>query len=160
MSRFVDRFSAGEISGDFSKLEGILADLLADHHVDIGILDGEVHPDGDGQTIATIGAHNEFGVFSKNLPARSFLRMPITLQIEDIKDSVRLNAKANILDQNVKGIFEDMGAAAVEVVREAFDTQGWGQWPDNAPYTIAKKGRNEPLVDTGVLRDKIDWRAE
>lgn len=30
--------------------------------------------------------------------------------------------------------------------------------PHNAPLTIANKGKDDPLVDTGVLRDAIDYR--
>ena len=30
----------------------------------------------------------------------------------------------------------------------------------NAPSTIKRKGRNEPLVDTGTLRSKVNYRVE
>jgi hypothetical protein len=30
----------------------------------------------------------------------------------------------------------------------------------NAPSTIRKKGRNEPLVDTGTLKKKVAYRVE
>lgn len=36
--------------------------------------------------------------------------------------------------------------------REIFATKGHGIWPPNSPRTIARKGRDQPLVDTGRLQ--------
>lgn len=31
---------------------------------------------------------------------------------------------------------------------------------DNAPFTIMKKGRNQPLIDTGKMRNKVDYEIK
>ena len=30
--------------------------------------------------------------------------------------------------------------------------------PPNSPYTIEKKGSSNPLIDTGLMRSKVEWK--
>jgi hypothetical protein len=45
----------------------------------------------------------------------------------------------------------------VEDIREVF---GSSKLKANAPSTIKKKGRNEPLVDSGEMRRRVNFRVE
>ena len=53
-----------------------------------------------------------------------------------------------------------IGTAAVNQIQEAFQTEGFGEWKPNSPYTIANKGSAMPLVDTGSLRQAITFEVE
>ena len=53
-------------------------------------------------------------------------------------------------------LYEKIGEAAAKDLKEVVD-----QWeiPPNRPATIAQKGgRNDPLVDTGTMRDSIEHK--
>ena len=32
--------------------------------------------------------------------------------------------------------------------------------PPNAPETVRRKGSSDPLLDTGTLRNSVDWEVE
>jgi hypothetical protein len=51
-----------------------------------------------------------------------------------------------------------VGKQMVEDIQSIFgDTS---KLAPNAESTIRRKGRNEPLVDTGTLRSKVNYRVE
>ena len=54
---------------------------------------------------------------------------------------------------------ELLGAFAAAEVKKTI-TAGAGVPPPNAPSTIAKKGSDRPLVDTGRLLGAIQWEIE
>ena len=103
-----------------------------------------------------------------HIPARSFLRMPLTRRGEVLK---RLKKKMNVSSQEeilwYFGKTGDMmtlavllGATCKETIIDAFQTGGFGEWKPNSPYTIAAKGSDKPLQDTGALWQKIDYEIE
>lgn len=101
-----------------------------------------------------------------HIPVRSFLQMPLTRknavlkelkkQIGDIEEFAYWLTKTG----DLKTLAIMLGAAAKEVILQAFETQGFGQWPPNSEYTIAIKGSNKPLEDEGSLKNSIDFEVE
>jgi len=103
-----------------------------------------------------------------HIPARSFLQMPLTsknrvinelkkqLQTKDLEDIISYFGRTG----DLMTLAVMLGASAKEVVNQAFQTQGFGQWAANSPYTIAAKGSANPLQDTGELWGKIDFEVE
>lgn len=53
--------------------------------------------------------------------------------------------------------FERAGAAGVQAIRDKIDA---GLSPGNAPATIAKKGFDKPLVDTGALYASFGYEVK
>ena len=160
-------FSDGqsEVSGDFSKIEALIADLKEKHFTDIGVFGTGVY--GNGKSIAEVGAYNEFGSITRpdHPPKRSFIRMPLETQGDKIAQYVEKHAKEHLEDGDVKAIFEDIGIAGESVIHEAFSTRGFGTWKPNAPSTIRqKKGGDTPLIgvgdDAGLLQAAITHRTE
>lgn len=103
-----------------------------------------------------------------HIPARSFLQMPLTRKNAVIKE-LKNQLMANSIDDvayyfatkgDMKTLATMLGVSAVEVVKQAFKTQGFGEWQPNSPYTIAAKGSAMPLQDTGKLWQKIDYEVE
>lgn len=97
---------------------------------------------------ATVGAKMEFGVFSENIPARSWLRMPLYTRQRQIMEKAGPYFKVAMTKKNPMLFWKIVGIAAEDQIMEAFKTQGWGSWKDNAPLTVALKGFNRPLIDT------------
>lgn len=109
-----------------------------------------------------------------NIPARPWLSFPITRnggadlrkkfaqetggyngQFVDELLEVAENPKEIALE-----IAKSLGIAALEQIKEAFETEGFGEWQPNAPQTIAQKGSASPLIDTGRLRKSVTFEVE
>jgi phage gpG-like protein len=103
---------------------------------------------------AEIGAFHEFG--TGNNPERSFLRVPISDNLEKYLD------KNGALDEDVlketiaSGTLVPyalkVAATAEEIVADAFQTGGFGKWK---PSNMAGKKVAQTLVETQQLRNSI-----
>lgn len=105
------------------------------------------------------------------IPARSFIYASLSRSAEirkKVKKLVYSNDSIETLEklilQGDKGLLEVVASAiaisAVEQIQDAFDTSGFGEWQQNHPYTIEKKGSAMPLIDTGRLRNSITFEIE
>lgn len=138
-------------------LDKIRANVPSNMAARVGVLGSHAaRTDDSGTTNAEIGIIHEFGSVSKNIPPRSFLRMPIETHIGAIATFMGQPAMVEkVLSGKAKEAFELMGIKAEEFVQQAFSTSGFGQWKPNAPLTIAIKGSSKPLIDTSQLRRSI-----
>lgn len=103
--------------------------------------------------IAQIARWNGEG--TQNIPARDFL----AFYKNDLQKELRRKAKAIsyaiMHNNNYDHIISDLGESCESIVREAI----WDlQEPPNAPSTIARKGFNNPLIDTGRMARSVQWR--
>ena len=105
-----------------------------------------------------IGAIHEFG--QGNMPQRSFLRMPMVMELENkLNKSGVFDEKALkdvIADKSLMPWAQKVGAVGVDTVLEAFATGGFGQWPKSNMSRKSKKNKMT-LVENGYLRDSIGW---
>lgn len=107
-------------------------------------------------TNATVGAAHEFG--TSRLPQRSFLRVPISENLEkQMENSGALDndALADVIKAgSVIPWLKKITAIAEGIVAEAFDTGGFGKWPawKTKGYT---NNTGDILVDTQQLRNSI-----
>lgn len=108
-----------------------------------------------GSDLATIAAANEFG--TSRIPARSFLRS--TVDDGRVKYAVYLDKIAGDLVDGINPVraLSVLGMALVGDVQQRIRNR---IPPPNAPYTIARKGSDVPLIDTGRLRQSIDFVVE
>lgn len=103
-----------------------------------------------------------------HIPARSFLQMPLTRKnaiLKKLKQKKIFHSQDEFIwyfgkTGDMMTLATLLGANAVEVVQEAFATSGYGEWKPDSPYTIAAKGSEMPLLDTGELRKKITYEIE
>lgn len=146
------------IRADLSELERILRELGGTFVARVGILGsnaGQKHPDGD-LTNAEIGVIQEFGSVSRNIPPRSFLRMPIERKTEYLVQRMGVSRVRDAMNQgDIFTVYKILGIAAEGVVKDAFSSRGYGTWKANASSTVAAKGSDAPLIDTGQLRRSI-----
>ena len=124
----------------------------------VGILGDKTVRSGGGsfQTNAEIGAAHEFG--TSKMPARSFLRVPISQNLQkEMESSGALDKKTlnEVVKQgSVLPWVKKIAILAEGIVADAFDTAGFGKWPGwkNPNYT---NNSGQLLVDTKQLRDSI-----
>ena len=106
--------------------------------------------EGEEITVADVVAWNEFG--SERSPSRPFMRQTV----EDYKGQITKHAnkavKAAIHGGGAEEALNSIGAFTKGKMQLEIRN---GDWVPNAPYTIAKKGSDKPLIDTGRMRQSI-----
>lgn len=121
---------------------------------------GEVY--GDGVTIMQVGAQHEYG--TENMPARSFLRMPFELKADEVDAFIQAEFKKVIEGRSTGAkALGRIGVLATNISKEAFRSNGFGQWAELSPITEAIKKKNNkttPLIWSGLLRNSITWSVQ
>ena len=148
MAGVIDRdLGFNRIMRDLQKLDGmeVVAGMLRDS--------GKAE---NGASYVDIATWNEYG--TSRIPSRPFIR---------ISADTNKAAWGRLAQQCVNGVIDGdsprdaaqvVGHRMVEDIRKVFgDTS---KLKANAPSTIAKKGRNEPLVDSGEMRRRVNFRVE
>lgn len=113
-------------------------------HEDAGLVEGEQ------MTEAELGALQHFGTDGPpKIPARPWLDVGVQSGAVDYIAYVRdqIGAGAN-LDMVVEGVGILAAGATQQYITDL-------KTPPNAPYTIAKKGSDNPLIDTGRMRASV-----
>jgi hypothetical protein len=119
-----------------------------------GILEheGSASHEESGMSVAALGTIHEFGL---GVPERSFIRAWYDTRQPQIKQA--------LLTAFAAGVPPAVAAGRVALKLESM-IKGWineqVNLTKNAPATIARKGSDVPLVDTGVLRSAITAVAE
>lgn len=154
---FNQNIGDSQISGDFSRLNKLAQAMDKNYYVDVGILGGDTTE--EGVTLAGIGAVHEFGSTDQNIPERSFIRMPIEKMSERIEESIEPHIQQKLADGDIKGVFKLLGLSAEEQIQKAFESGGFGLWPDIQDKTKERKGSSAILIDTGELRKAVTSRV-
>jgi hypothetical protein len=127
---------------------------LAMQRVLVGIPEGRTEP--GGMSTAQVGAWNEFG--TATIPERPWLRTGITRNLPYFRRVNESNLRRVVDGRMSVGTALDLlGVAAAGKVKENLLA---GPWAPNAPSTIAAKGSDKPLVDSGQLVNSISHQVE
>ncbi len=132
------------------------SEISKNEELQVGVFSSKSARKGAEATNAQIGFLMEFGVPTKQIPARSWLIMPIKRSINDVLDEVR---KLKIAKKLKVSLLKAIGVKFREKIQKAFETSGFGTWAPNAPSTVVKKGSSMPLIDTGQLRKSVSSRV-
>lgn len=154
---FSQSIGDSQVTGDFSRLNKLAKELGKKFYVDVGILGGDTTE--EGITLAGIGAVHEFGSPEQKIPERSFIRMPIEKMSGEIEKSVEPHIQKKLASGDIKGIFKLMGLSAEEQIQKAFESGGFGLWPDIKDETKKRKGSSAILIDEGDLRKAVTSRV-
>lgn len=144
---------------DMKGLDKLIKELKTKYYVDIGIIgEGKMGP--KGASVAAYGAVHEYGSPKQNIPRRSFIQMPLQVRQKQIEDAAqRVFKKATESDLDIKRVFKTIGIAAEAQIQDAFDSSGFGTWAPDSEATVAAKGSDSVLIDTGLLRKAIASRV-
>lgn len=138
------------------QLERNLKDLKT-KEVAIGVLEGVGNYE-NGKSVAEVGTTHEYGSITKKIPQRSFLRTPFYQQQSRVDKVVNLSYKA-LTNGNVSVVqaLSVVGTEAVNISKGSFSDSARGEWKANSPMTVKMKGSSKPLIDTGRLRQSINY---
>lgn len=147
------------IKDDFDGLNNLVKALSNNKVVKVGILGNKTNRQEGKLTNAFIGAVNEFGSVSNNIPPRSFLRMPIHRGSEVIIKEAKKGSESLVKDGNMIQVLKSIGVSCIKEIQNAFATRGFGRWPKNAEITKLRKKSSSPLIDTSQLRKSITFKV-
>jgi hypothetical protein len=111
----------------------------------------------DGVSIAEYATHNEYG--TKKIPERSFLRSTFDEQEKNAFRIIGLDIKMSVLKPTFslsKSIAKGAEYFRSEVIKKIKTADQWAV--ANRPSTIAKKGKNQPLIHKGIMWKAVTWK--
>lgn len=113
----------------------------------------------DGTPLALVAAANEFGTSDGRIPERAFLRRLRSRRHQRYLMQVNRASLIPVVAgrSTMERALERLGTVAVGIVKREIAE---GRFAPNAPSTIAKKGSERPLIDTGQLRQSITWMLD
>lgn len=118
--------------------------------VQVGFQEGD--SDAQGQSLAEIAASNELGTSSK--PARPFMRQSFERHEKELQNACN---QANAVVSNggtAEEALNELGVFVKGLVQTEIIEGGFAP---NSPITIARKGSSTPLVDTGTMRQSVNY---
>jgi len=106
-------------------------------------------------TNAEIGAIHEFGSITRKIPQRSFLRMPIWMKLPENLKLLGPAMLSGLTTGNIVKAYKKLGILGENIVQNAFESGGFGNWPKLSQRTIDRKRSSAILIDTAQLRKSI-----
>ena len=123
---------------------------LSDLEVQVGFQGDQTT--GDGTSLAEIAAYNELG--TSTIPARPFMKQSFENHEEELRAACERVNSALAVGQSVEQALNALGVAIKGLVQtEIVD----GGFTENAPSTIKKKKSDRPLIDTGTMRQSVNY---
>lgn len=123
---------------------------LAELEVQVGYQADQTYE--DGTSLAEIAAYNELG--TSDTPARPFMRQSFEKHESELQAACdRVNAtlsKGGTAEQAL----DQLGVFCKGLVQEEIVEGGFAP---NTESTIKKKGSEQPLIDTGYMRQSVNY---
>ena len=167
---------------NFQDWDGYLAELEKDlSYVDVGITAKDGAEDHGGISMARLAAVQEFGVVINVTPKMRGFLGATGLHLKDDTKEITIpsrpymrgtfdeqeNVLAKKADELEKAILtkgmskrlalSELGQMHRQEIQKNMKTQG--KYAENHPYTIQKKGSSNELIDTGRLRQAINFEV-
>lgn len=114
----------------------------------IGLQEGDTN---GGLSIAEYGAYNEYG--TGNIPERSFMRSTFDEKINDIGRDI--SSKYAQVQSGQLTVYAALNLVGMRHGRDIQRKIGSGIGPENSPATIAIKGSDRTLIDTGSMINSV-----
>ena len=127
--------------------------------VEVGwIQAGQRHED-TKLTVPQLAAVQEYGAVAGNgavIPPRPMLRTTVRKRSKQWVRQAEELSKA-VIEGKIKQAEDIFGALVADDVKAMINDSS--NWTPNAPATVRRKGKNTPLIDTGAMRDAVDYRV-
>lgn len=136
------------------QLRGELRALMPDGMVTVGIHEdaGFAETDYGDLTMATLGAIHEFG--TSDIPMRPWLVPGVEAATQEILDTIEEGIEEGRDPTQILNRVGLVAAGEVQMYITELRT------PPNAPSTIAAKGSDNPLIDTGAMRRSVTYQIQ
>lgn len=133
-------------------------------NVDVGVQGNEaaeVHEDPHGDspdklTVVDVATVHEFGDPENGIPRRSFIRDYVDHFKSDLERRMIRLGQEVLKGKELHLLLDQFGLVAVGEIQTRMSQ---GIPPPNSAATIARKGSDTPLIDTGQLRSSITHKV-
>lgn len=148
---------------DTSVWDKMKKDLLkaSGQEVQVGIVDPVNYgSDNDNLAVAQVWQWQEEGLPAKNIPTRPAIRVGFMAPIKKGSyDNYFIESIQRIAEgkSTFKQEYVRLGMVAKVGLKDAVEK--WDS-PRNSPVTVALKGFDNPLIDSGLLYDSIDFKVD
>ena len=133
----------------------------SDLEVKVGIVEPTNYgSDNDNLSVAQVWQWQEEGVPAQNIPTRPAIRVGFMAPIKKGSyDKIFIESVVRIAEgkSTFKQEYTRIGVQAKADLKKA--VADWDT-PRNAPYTIELKGFDNPLIDSGLLYESIDFKVD
>ena len=110
----------------------------------------------NGADICDVAAFNEFGTV--DIPSRPFIRNSVDNHEEEITSFVQREiAKCIRGGQSAESALKRIGVFQKSLIQREITE---GSFVPNAPSTIRKKKSSKPLIDTGRMRQSVNYEIK
>lgn len=127
---------------------------IADRNLHVGFQRGKGVYE-NGADVADVAMYNEFG--TSKIPARPFMEQSFKRHEQEYVEECENIFNAMIKGQKTDALIRKFGK---KVKQDIVDEIELGQFVPNAPKTVAKKGFNKPLFETGLLEMSVSYYTE
>lgn len=125
---------------------------LSKKEVRVGFQAGK-NSEADGTDICDIATWNELGTDS-GIPARPFMRNTVDNNGPKIDALFKRAREQVIAGESAEVILNGLGVGVKGLMQEEIKK---GSYEPNAPSTIKKKKSDKPLIDTGRMRQSVEY---
>lgn len=120
--------------------------------VRVGFQHGEETDEDSGADLADVAMWNELG--TAHSPPRPFLRQSIDNNVSRVNAMCKAQLRAVAQGKTAKDALQAIGSMQKALVQ---DTIRNGDFEPNAPSTIKKKKSSKPLIDSGRMRQSVNF---
>lgn len=124
---------------------------LKELEVRVGFQRGDAQEE-DGTDMCDVAAYNELG--TDHIPARPFIRQSVDDNESKIKSFLKGEVKDFAQGKSAEQILKEIGIFQKDLMQDKITS---GSFAPNAESTIKKKGSSKPLVDTGRMRQSVNY---
>lgn len=144
------------IDKGWKKVQGAIRDMTG-ATVKVGYPQSKARAHGDKSPIdiATLAGIHEYG--TATIPARPFQAQAFDKNLSKINAMVKKEVSAVIDgDRTIRQSLQNIGVFHKGNIQAIFDG---GSFAPNKPATVKAKGSSKPLIDTGQLRQSVDFEV-
>lgn len=147
-AKVTDRMTA-----DGRKFQEMLKDLGA-LEVRVGFQHGKATEE-DGTDVCDVAAWNELGTV--NMPSRPFLRKSVDENEGKINSFLQSKKDDLVSGVSAEQVLKEIGLFQKDLIQEKITN---GSFAPNAESTVKKKGSSKPLIDTGRMRQSVNYEIK
>lgn len=112
----------------------------------------------NGADITDIAMWNEFGTEGKyggeHIPSRPFMRDSVDKHIPAIEHMLKAQEGALLNGASARKVLETVGVFQKDLMQTEIEQ---GDFVANAEATIKRKGSDKPLIDTGQMKNSVNF---
>lgn len=106
-----------------------------------------------GKTLPEVALSNEYGDVEKGVPSRPFFYPTLVMHEQEYAQKMAYNYVQ--IEEGKTSDLSVLGEQLSNDIKQAIIDK---KIPQNAPATIESKGFNDPLIDSGYMRDHVQYK--